>query len=475
MISRWSLLGLAVVSLALLMPAMPNVAGPTGPTHRTVVGPPPGMFWGPASTPIQHVVTIVMENRAYDNYFGTYCQSLGPYCSSTGNGLAQGMCLPLDPLNPAGGCQPPFNFTAKQFQVNDMPHDYRSGASAWNRGYMNNFFRAEGSTTTFGHYNATTIPIYWDMAEEYASGDNFFAANLSYSLPNHWYLLAGQAPNISEFSYLKNTSDRNAYLAQADATPSVVDLLNQSSVSWRYYDYALASRSVAITGASWGSAYDYWNPLAAKAESYSGWLTTHFADRSQFLTDISSGTLPQASWLIPAANESDHPGYNLSYGESFVAQSVDAIEASPYWNSTAIFVIWDDYGGWYDHVAPPRLFSGLLSFRSPLLVISPYAKENYIGHQFTSFFSILRYTEWQFGIGCLTRLDCTATPMFDYFDFNQTARAPILFPVLWNQTVYPMPLQTNPTTVVGCPTCGSGPSGYVKFGPTTAMNLSLGD
>src|SRR5579871_4072771 len=262
--------------------------------------------------------------------------------------------------------------------------------------------------------------------------------------------------------------------AEADNTSTVQDVLNGTSVSWKYYDYNLSSRATAIATVHYtgpDSAYDYWNPMASRNESYTSTYASHFATRASFLTDLANGTLPNISWVIPLANASDHPDYNETPGQSWVAQLVDAVESSQYWKSTAIFVVWDDYGGWYDHVAPPRVMTKLLSFRSPFLVISPYARENYIGHQFVDFFSLLHFVEWQFGLGCVTALDCTAPEPFSFFDFNQTARGPILFPTSWLSAHYPMPLQVwSPVLCTGC--YQVNPELWEESGPPTG-NISL--
>lgn len=474
---NWGPVGLAVMTLILISPAGISVSKPVAPAFPFGQVPTQGLVvWGPSSTHIQHVITVVMENRDYDNYFGTYCLVAGPYCSTTGNGLPQGLCVPNNPTNISLGCTKPFNLTTSQFVTSDMPHDWISGPKSWANGAMDGFYEAEGKgTLPFGHYNGSTIPIYWDMAEEYATSDNLFAANLSYSLPNHWYLVAGAAPNITQGSYIKSTADHLTYLNESNHTATVQDLLNATNLTWKYYDYGLANYSTSITTTGVGSAYDYWNPLAARAESYYPSNSAHITARSDFLGDLANGSLPQISWVIPDATYSDHPGYNVTLGEEWVAQLVDAVEASPDWNSTAIFVVWDDYGGWYDHVSPPRVDTKLLSFRSPILVISPYSKENYISHTFLDFYSLLHYVEWQFDLGCLTALDCSAPLPFDFFNFNETARSPILFPTVWTSASYPIPLQNSTVTHLVCTSCLSTiPKDWSTNSPPNT-NFSLGD
>lgn len=457
------------LAVAIITPV--TLPAPVTPTSTPSVRLPPVAIWGAGNTHIQHIITVVMENHVYDNLFGGYCRTVGPYCTSVGNGPPGNACIPMDPTDPLAGCVQPYNFTPKQFVTPDMQHDWVSAPQAYYNGTNLGFYAAEhAGTYPFGEYNATTVPIYWEMAEQYALGDNFFAANLSYSLPNHWDLLAGQTPDIAQHSYVKVGTDRVTYLNEANATSTIQELANGTNVSWKYYDFSLEPYAKSIQAPGWNTAYDYWNPLAGRAQSYTPTNTTHFVPRTQFLTDLQNGSLPNLSWVIPAANESNHPGYNLSIGEQWLAQLVDAVENSSYWSSTVIFVLWDDYGGWYDHVVPPMDFSDGLSFRVPLLVISPYTEENYISHEFLDFFSILHFEEWVFGLGCLTNYDCYAPLPFDFFDFNGTARPPMMFATNWTQTVYPMPLQAPGAGPTLCPSCGG-----VNWPSWAGANLPPGD
>jgi phospholipase C len=399
----------------------------------------------PGANRIQHVVVVFMENHAYDNYFGTYCLVLGPDCNSTANGIPPGTCVPYSPTNPGLGCVRPYNYTLHQLSLPDIGHTYDPTIASINGGAMNGFYAAEGnSIETFGHYNGTTIPMYWDLAEQYGLGDNFFSSALSYSLPNHWYLLAGQAPpqNFKTVFATDTTSQLHTYLNEANATESVQDLLNATNgrVSWKYYDWPLSNYTNAIQptphdGPGNGSAYSLWNPLAGRAESYTSWYNSHFVQRTQFFSDVDNGALPNISWVIPQGNFSDHPPANVTKGEAFVGEVVDSVEASPFWNSTAIIVSWDDYGGFYDHVAPPSIDPLGLSIRVPIIVISPYTPQGLIVHTSGDFDSILSLMEQRWGLGCITIRDCNAPSMWDYFNFSMSARAPFLF--LLNDT-YPI-------------------------------------
>jgi len=453
--AAWTSAAILVLTIGF---ASPVVYSPLGghAAAGTTAGNPPGTGL-PGHLPnnhIEHVVTIMLENHGYDSYFGTYCQVLGPYCSSTGNGIPANTCVPYYPSNLSYGCIVPFNLTPAQFTIPDMAHDWYSGGVALDHGAMDRFYEAEGTTLAYGHYNATTIPVYWDMAEEYASSDNFWGANLSWSLPNHWYLIAATTPPSAYDHYVGFSGIEPPYLDESNATSTIQDLLNGTAVTWKYYDTVLQPYDQAVQGVgTWGTAYDLWNPMAGRHESYTAPYVGHFVPRPNFVQDVKGGRLPNVSWVMPDFGYSDHPGSNNSAGEEWVAQLVNTVENSSYWNSTAIFVTWDDYGGWYDHVAPPSVLGDGFSFRAPVLVISPYAKENYISHVQLSFMSLLRFVEWEFGLGCLRPLDCFAPLPLDFFDFGQPPRAPMLFRTTWDTASYPIPRQSSPGSDLPCEGC----------------------
>ena len=413
---------------------------------------------GPSSTkaqrdPINHIVVLMMENHAYDNLFGTYCLTYNARtCHSTANGIPNGTCVPYDPLQPAKGCVRPWDFTATNYSSKDPVHGYNSSRQAVDNGKMDGFYKAENmGIVPFGHYNGSLLGFYWDLAEEYGLGDNFFSSALSYTLPNHWYLLAGRAPGIANTPGPLNydtVAHMHQYLNQSNRTRTVQDLLNATpAVTWKYYDWALPTYANAIQinpapgpyRSKEYTAYNYFNPLAARAESYTGWYVNHFTPRSQLFFDAASGNLPNVSWIMPSPGFSDHPPSDLRTGEQFVASVVDALESSPEWGTTALFVTWDDYGGFYDHQAPPVLDPLGLSFRVPLIVVSPFAKKNFVDHDLGYFESILAFIEDRFHLGCLTKRDCRAPSLLSYFNFHMAPRGPIQFAA--NET-YPIPLQT---------------------------------
>ena len=430
-------LAVAVAAIAVLAVGFPYAASKLGYVQSGI---------SPYAIPIKHIVVLMMENRAFDNLFGDYCQQKVPACPMTVNGIPPGDCVPYFPSNPAAGCIRPFPLA--NTSTPNMPHVYNTTILSIDNGAMDGFYRAErNNTEPFGYYNGSILPVYWDIAQEFGLGDNYFSSALSYSLPNHWYLLAGQFPkNGFNGSDLTSVTKREVYLNSANNTTSVQDRLNQTpGVTWKYYDWALvqyqtAISAVPISGGYYpaGAAYNYLNPLAAKYESYTGGQVAHFVPRSTFFQDVANGTLPDISWIIPGPTFSDHPPANLKLGEQFVASVINAIGASSEWKSTAIFVSWDDYGGFYDHVPPPNFDPYGLSIRVPLIVISPYTPKGLVVSSLEFHESLLHFIEWRFGLGCITIRDCTAPLPLQYFNFDANPRPPILFPTNASSAIYPM-------------------------------------
>jgi phospholipase C len=419
---------------------------------------------------IDHIIFVVLENHAYDNYFGDYCPTTSSLCPYAANAIPQGTCVPYNPANPTGPCITPWNFTEANWTVNGiMPHGASASAAAWNHGAMNGFYKAESSgLNPFGHYNGTTAPIVWDLAEEYALGTNFFSSVLSYSLPNHWHIVAGQAPQVVFDNYTecklalcnvnKTLVVDHTYLTQANQTKSVEDLLLGSPISWKYYDFTLGNYSSAIKInmnaakskiLSVGKAYNLYNPQAAKAESYNASFVNHYVLNTQFYADASAGTLPNVAWVIPPGQDSDHPPDNSTVAQGWLASVVDAVEASPEWNSTALYITWDDFGGFYDHVDPPKFHGQQLGFRVPLLQISAWTRPGFVSDQMGFFESILHLMEWRFGLGCIGLLDCNAPLPLWGFDWNLKApNPPMMFPTNITSASYPYNPDWNGTTQV---------------------------
>jgi phospholipase C len=213
------------------------------------------------------------------------------------------------------------------------------------------------------------------------------------------------------------------------------DTLDAQKVSWRYYVPQFAK---AQPGALW-NAFDVISPVRYGSE----WGTNVSWPEKNIFSDISGGKLPAMSWVIPDESNSDHPGYAADTGPSWVASVVNAIGQSSYWDTTAVIVVWDDWGGFYDPVAPPKLDDqGGPGFRVPMIVISPYTRFNsssqpgYVSNTIYGFGSIIRFVEQTFNLPSLGTTDATSNSMSDMFNFNQTPRSFTTIPSKYSRAYF---------------------------------------
>jgi phospholipase C len=280
------------------------------------------------------------------------------------------------------------------------------------------------------------------MAQQYVLGDHMFPTQASGSFTAHQDLIRGGTELNSYETLIDFPTDgpwgcdappgvttslltsSQQYLKDQGPFPcftyeTMRDLLDAQSVSWKYYTPAITTHG----GDLW-NAYDAIQQVREGSE----WTTNISSPETNIFKDISNNALPAVSWVIPDGQNSDHPaqqewGIHKDTGPSWVAQIVNAVGESAYWNSSAIVVVWDDWGGFYDHVAPPQLDYTGLGFRVPLLVISPYAKPGYVSHTQYEFGSILKFVEQTFNLGSLGTTDVRATSIGDVFNFAKGARA----------------------------------------------------
>jgi len=357
--------------------------------------------------PIEHVIVLYEENRSFDHYFGTYPGV---------NGLNGSIALPV-----AHGS----NVTVSPFHIpttstGDLSHAHSTALVAYDGGKMDGFVYAEGSNLTMGYYDYRDVPYYWDYASRFVLMNNFFTSELGPSLPNHLYLIAGQSGGLYE----------NAANFSLNFTV-IMDELDSRGISWKYY----------VDGAKGYTTPGLWNPLPA-FESFKTNQTRlqNLAPNDQFLTDLANGNLASVVWIMPKGGESEHPPSDIVVGEHYVVSLVNAVMQSKYWNSTAIFLTWDDYGGWYDHVPPPQLDSFGLGFRVPCLIISPFAKKGFVDHNQADFTSILKFIETKYSIPPLTQRDAVTSDMSEVFNFSQPRREPLILPGSYVADHYPLTL-----------------------------------
>ena len=372
---------------------------------HTQPAPPPSA--PPGLEKIQQFVFIMQENRSFDHYFGNYPGA---------EGMPPGVCLP----NAGGPCAPPYHNTAVINQGGG--HMYSNALACIDGGLMDGFLAASGGDA-MGWHDYHEIPNYWSYANLYVLQDRLFESVVSYSLPAHLYMLAAQSGGY--------VGSAGQGYPPSYGFPEITELLGSGKIDWRYYvNRGGAAGAADLNGGDTDvdeTTYTFWNPLPAfptvKGDpTQFGRLT----NATQFYTDAQNGTLPQVSWVIPNSVQSEHPPGSITDGMNYVTGLVNAVMNSPQWNTTAIFIAWDDWGGFYDHVPPPSVDRYGMGIRVPGLVISPYSRQGYVDHRSYSFESWLRVVEERFGAIPMTARDNTASDMTDAFDFTQQPRPGVI-------------------------------------------------
>lgn len=423
---------------------------------------------------IKHVVIIMQENRSFDSYFGTYPSADG---LPTVNGQFT-TCLP----NPQGGpCLRPYHDTS---DVNTAgPHNAANAAADINGGNMDGFVRQAvaarprcvhptdpacslgAQVDVMGYHNGADIPNYWSYAQNFVLQDHMYEPNASWTLPSHLYLVSEWSAKCSRandplscVNALRDPDLPPDYAVRQAGEPAkapnyawtdLTYLLYKDHISWKYYvangtepdcENAAMTCQPVVQHAGMPSL---WNPLP--------WFSTvrqddqlgNIQSLDHLYADAKNGALPAVSWVTPTGANSEHAPALVSAGQSYVTGLVNTLMQSPEWDSTAIFLAWDDWGGFYDHVTPPTVDANGYGLRVPGLVISPYARRGYIDHQILSFDAYVKFIEDDFLGG--QRLDPAtdgrpdprpdvrenAPQLGDLtsdFDFSQPPRPPILLP-----------------------------------------------
>jgi phospholipase C len=419
--------------------------------NKPAPSPPPAP---PPASKIQHVVIIFQENRTPDNLFqdpvligrGADIQNYG--VNSTGQ------TIPLSQIDLGTAGSNPDNY--------DLSHAHSAFVSMYDNGKMDGadlipISCAKGATNCppanaqFMYVNPADVQPYFQMAEQYTFADRMFQTNQGPSFPAHQFIISGtSAPTATSnlFAAENPVTEGGAAgcIALPGATvevinpagvespiypcfehPTLTDLLDTANISWRYYAPSAGSIWTAPNAIQHMCGPNATPPNASECAG-SDWTGTspkvvlnQSQSNAQVLSDIANHQLPQVSWVIPTGQDSDHAKSNNGCGPSWVTSIVDAIGNSQYWSNTAIVITWDDWGGWYDHVAPKILNSYEYGFRVPMIVISPYGKAGYISHVTHDFGSILKFVETTFNLPSLGYADAPADDMSDFFNFGQSA------------------------------------------------------
>jgi phospholipase C len=343
------------------------------------------------TTPIQHVVFIMQENHTFDNFFGTFPGA---------NGISE-----PEATNP---------------QRVDLDHNGPATIAAMDGGKLD-------EVPARGHvqYTQADIPNYWSYAQQFGLSDNFFTSDASSSTPNHMNMIAAQTGGIHESSnQLGCKSNKNNLIASLDVN---------DNASWSYPCYTMntIAQELDSNGIGWRyyGSIPIWNVATMVQPLFTNDSNKIINNSNRVLTDIQSGNLAPVSWVTPAGFlASDHPPLPLQGGQNWVTSIANAIMNSSYWANTAIFVTWDDWGGFYDHVIPPQIDGLGLGLRVPLIVISPYAKQGYISHNLGEFSSFVKFLEVNFNLPALGQRDSLTqiSDLMDFFDFQQAPQPPLI-------------------------------------------------
>jgi len=396
---------------------------------------------------IQHIVIFVKENRSFDDYFGKFPGADGATTGVTSTGQ-------VVPLLPDPDVEP-----------SDLCHTETCSLTAINNGLMNQFDLMVGPPTvaipitpnlrSYVQFDQSTIPNYWAYAGTYTLADHMFSSMWGPSYPNHLFTIAAQNGGVNGDPIISIGVNNSGLDWGCDASPGStvtvqsanlqstttqfpcfefttlgdrIDEVNASnpSLTWKYY-----SPPEGEPGYEW-NAYDSINHIRYGAD----W-SVNIVPETQFVTDALNGNLASVNWVVTPDGTSDHPPNSVCAGENDSVSKITAVMQGPQWGSTAMFVFWDDFGGFYDHVPPPQIYTYGLGPRVPLLIISPYARPGYVSSTVYSAVSLLSFAENIFGLAPLLESDTLANNVADSFDFTQNPNPPL---ILQQRTCPTMPV-----------------------------------
>ena len=377
-----------------------------------------------SKTPIQHLIVLMQENHTFDNYFGTFPGA---------DGLPVDVKMPINPLDPGSAFVTPWHIGTTT--ITDLSHTADTFRAQFDNGKMDGFVSAlnarnQDGRIAMGYYDGTDIPYYWNLAQNYVLFDHFFSSAKDGSFANHMYWVAASSPQAKKGQPLSKT------LANV---PTIFDRLQAAGVSWKFYvenyNPKITYRNVAGQGNR--ESQVVWVPLLNFDRFIDNpALSSHIVDLSQYFTDLQKGTLPSVAYIVPSG-ASEHPPQSPSSGERTVKNIIQELMRSGSWNSSAFMLVYDDWGGWYDHVAPPQVDQGGYGARVPGLLISPFAKKGYIDGTQLDFTSILKFIEANWNLPSLASRDAGANNFLSAFNFNQAPRQSAFLSMAVTSTVVP--------------------------------------
>ena len=359
---------------------------------------------GATNSPITHLIIVMMQNHSLDNLFGTYPGVNGLNASLPSYSQVDAKGNTISPSR------------VKALSISDLTHNRPTYIASWDKGLMDKFASAEGDLS-MQYYDNTisglasdktswSIANLWSYAQQYALADNFFASAMNSEPAQEFYMVAAtpfdlttasSLPYYDPCSAVEQQKDGNAGHIAAPLTATTVgDQLTAAQITWGYYqsNYANSQSGTCTNYQPQEDPFQYFTSTQN---------TPHIQNftLASFQSDLNNGTVPSVLWIQPDGVQDMHPGSgNVLDGVEFLSNVVQDVQNSSIWPNSAIIVLWDESGGWYDHVPPPQIANTEgLGARVPVLVISPYAKSNYISHQQMDFVSILRFIQWNWNLG----------------------------------------------------------------------------
>jgi len=371
---------------------------------------------------IRHIIFLIKENHTFDNLFGRF-----PGADGTRTALEDNRRVPMA-------------ITPNQLH-DDLYHVRNAPFVVMNGGKMNRFYSVpfafqNGRDVADSEFERQEIPNYWTYASDFTLADHFFSTIIGSSFPNHLVTVTGQNLNTVEdpnhlpaklwawgcdgspVDYVKwQSNGRSGLEHPCFNAQTLADEANAARVSWRYY------------AAPIGNIGYIWSTLdTIRHIRYSSQWRRNVLPDNQFASDVSRGRLAAITWLTPSWTVSDHPPTNMCRGENWTVQAINAVMRSRFWSSTVIVLTWDDYGGFYDHVRPPRISAYSLGPRVPAIIISPYSRTHFVDHRQYDFRSVLTFIEHQFSLPHLAAFNRNVASLGQTLNYNQTPRPPVLLP-----------------------------------------------
>ena len=371
---------------------------------------------------IKHIVFIVKENRTFDNYFGTFPGADGATSGiiSTGDVVQLGHAPDVTP--------------------HDIDHSFQAAVKAIDGGAMDRFDlinggNVNGELLAYTQYTEDDIPNYFQYARNFVLGDEFFSSLTGPSFPNHLYTVGAQSGGAINNPANAGSPARWGCDSPANSRVAVMDP-DDGTVSHVYpcFDFDTLADRLEARGLRWkyyapgeGQSGYIWSALDAIGHMrLTSLWDQHVVATEQFIQDAQNGQLPAVSWVVTKSGLSEHPPASVCLGENWTVEQLNALMQGPEWNSTVVFLTWDDFGGFYDHVAPPVVDNFGFGPRVPLLIISPWVKPGLITHTTLEFSSVLKFIEQRFDLDPLTQRDQNANDLTGVFDFHQDPLPPLI-------------------------------------------------